>query len=552
MPSTTSVVYCGLPLAWARSMYLSGIGSQRLICPSKNFSSFPTSTILKPFCTRYTYEIGDYDLLGNPCEYRGNVLQFIYCADKITKRTYETDALGRVTKVTDGTDVKHSYKYNYRGFLEEADGERYAYDGNGNITQLGTTVLAYDSKIKDKLISVGGFKVSYVNKSSLNPTGWKDRLYEYEGGRLVKFTIGNDCHEYTYNDQGQRIIKRKHNGETTKYYYAGDKLITEINPTYRLDFLYDENGQLYGLIRDNASKFFYVKDFLSNILGIVNEDGKLVTKYDYTGFGKCKTILSSDNISLQNPFRFKGYYLDSESGMYYCHTRYYVPEWGRWLNADHPDFLKFDNLSNVNLFSYCGNNPVMNVDPSGNFWDYVIDAFFLAWSITDVINNPKDWENWAALGVDLVFAVLPFIPSGGGKVITKADDIVDVAGFVNKYDEVIVLGQTMKTRVIPYADEIGATCYKGLDNFKDIEKSIGTVGASFAGYFHNMGYIALHTFSGARFIDKGFDAARTLKGLKGMNLFLEIMSIVTIYSEKFFAQLLRKKNVFRFFGHWLF
>lgn len=67
-----------------------------------------------------------------------------------------------------------------------------------------------------------------------------------------------------------------------------------------------------------------------------------------------------------------------------------------------------------------------------------------------------------------------------------------------------------------------------------------------------MGYIAKHTFTGAKFIDKGFDASRTLKGLKGMDLFREVMSRVTIHSEKFLAQLLSKKNVFRFFGHWVF
>ena len=66
-----------------------------------------------------------------------------------------------------------------------------------------------------------------------------------------------------------------------------------------------------------------------------------------------------------HPFRFKGYYFDSESGMYYCHTRYYVAEWCRWLNADHPSFLQPDSLQGMNLFVYCGNNPVMYKDPSG-------------------------------------------------------------------------------------------------------------------------------------------------------------------------------------------
>ena len=66
-----------------------------------------------------------------------------------------------------------------------------------------------------------------------------------------------------------------------------------------------------------------------------------------------------------HPFRYKGYYFDSESGMYYCHTRYYVPEWCRWLNADHPSFLQPESLQGMNLFAYCGNNPVMCLDKYG-------------------------------------------------------------------------------------------------------------------------------------------------------------------------------------------
>ena len=196
------------------------------------------------------------------------------------------------------------------------------------------------------------------------------------------------------------------------------------------------------------------------------------------------------------------------------------------------------------------NDPVNLYDPSGHAWETVFDIGFATWSLIDFIKDPT-WANAGWLALDVLALAVPFLP-GGSKVITKADDIVDAVGFVNKYDEVIVLGQSMGKRVIPYADEIGATFYKGLDNFNDLENSIGTVRASLIGYFDNMGYIAKHTFNGAKFVDKGFDASRTLKGLKGMDLFREVMSRVTIHSEKFLAQLLRKKNVFRFFRHWLF
>ena len=85
----------------------------------------------------------------------------------------------------------------------------------------------------------------------------------------------------------------------------------------------------------------------------------------YDAYGKCTVILNTAGIATINPFRFKGYYFDSESGMYYCHTRYYVPEWCRWLNADHPSFLQPESLQGLNLYTYCGNNPVMYKDPSG-------------------------------------------------------------------------------------------------------------------------------------------------------------------------------------------
>ena len=55
--------------------------------------------------------------------------------------------------------------------------------------------------------------------------------------------------------------------------------------------------------------------------------------------------------------------------MYYCHTRYYVPEWCRWLNADHPSFLQPDSLQGLNLYTYCGNNPIRRVDSKGTYWN---------------------------------------------------------------------------------------------------------------------------------------------------------------------------------------
>ncbi len=114
-----------------------------------------------------------------------------------------------------------------------------------------------------------------------------------------------------------------------------------------------------------GEKYFYIKDITGTIYGIVDESGMLVGKYEYSAYGKCTILLDTDKIATINPFRFKCYYYDRESGMYYCQTRYFVPEWGRWLNADNVGFLQFDNINGMNLFAYCNNNPVMYADPSG-------------------------------------------------------------------------------------------------------------------------------------------------------------------------------------------
>ena len=73
-------------------------------------------------------------------------------------------------------------------------------------------------------------------------------------------------------------------------------------------------------------------------------------------------------VGVKNPIRYRGYYYDVETGLYYLQSRYYDPQTGRFINADDTDYLGADgSFASYNLFAYCSNNPVMNVDPSGCF-----------------------------------------------------------------------------------------------------------------------------------------------------------------------------------------
>ncbi len=80
-------------------------------------------------------------------------------------------------------------------------------------------------------------------------------------------------------------------------------------------------------------------------------------------------------LGIQNPFRYRGYVYDQETGLYYLQTRYYDPELGRFISADDLSYLGAGGeLPGCNLFAYCGNNPVSRADSDSGFWNTIIGA----------------------------------------------------------------------------------------------------------------------------------------------------------------------------------
>src|SRR5690554_1668106 len=133
---------------------------------------------------------------------------------------------------------------------------------------------------------------------------------------------------------------------------------------------------------------------------MIDKDGRIVVKYAYDAFGNILQISGDEFIGKANPFRYKGYYYDDETGLYLLTTRYYNPEWGRFLSADDVSYLDPGSVNGLNLYAYCLNNPVMRVDPTGCFWDTILDIGFTIWSLVDFIKNPT-WENAGWLALDL-------------------------------------------------------------------------------------------------------------------------------------------------------
>ena len=103
--------------------------------------------------------------------------------------------------------------------------------------------------------------------------------------------------------------------------------------------------------------------------------GNIVVKYTYDAWGNHKVLNASgvENTSVYfigniNPIRYRGYYYDVETGLYYLQSRYYDPQTGRFINIDDISYLDPENINGLNLFAYCSDNPVMRVDPNGTEW----------------------------------------------------------------------------------------------------------------------------------------------------------------------------------------
>ena len=127
--------------------------------------------------------------------------------------------------------------------------------------------------------------------------------------------------------------------------------------------------------------YLFAKNIQGDILYIYNTSGTRLVTYTYDSWGNVTTSYSNGGASTAaryNPFRYRGYYYDTETGFYYLNSRYYDPAVGRFLNAD--GYINGNgDLIGYNMFAYCGNNPVIGYDPLGEWnWGKIAGGAFFA------------------------------------------------------------------------------------------------------------------------------------------------------------------------------
>ena len=156
-----------------------------------------------------------------------------------------------------------------------------------------------------------------------------------------------------------------------------------------MHFLYDEDGALVGF-NNETKTYIYTRNAQGDIISITDtSNGNTVAQYTYDSWGNVLTATGA--MAEVNPFRYRGYYYDSETGLYALQSRYYDPQTGRFLNLDELEVLTATpkDLTDKNLYAYCDNNPIVRGDKDGEFWNFIIGAVVgaVAGAVTQVISN---------------------------------------------------------------------------------------------------------------------------------------------------------------------
>ena len=281
--------------------------------------------------------------------------------------TYQYDGFGRLISETNtalGINRTYFYKENSIisgpvGRMTKFGNEELIYDDRGRLIEFGDNSYGYDE---------------YGNRVSKNAES-----YQWTRGRLLS-CLGSSRYYYDY--QGIRLSRLDKDGLTHTYYYNGNNLVGEDvyngNTLVRkLRFFYDKDGlcSFRTIIGDQTKNYIYIRNSFNDIVGI-SEGITLKALYIYDAWGNHKVFNPDGTINTNpsfvgniNPFRYRSYYYDSDTNLYYLKSRYYDPEIGQFVSPDDMEYLSMEEIAGINLYAYCHNNPVMNYDHNGHSWE---------------------------------------------------------------------------------------------------------------------------------------------------------------------------------------
>lgn len=305
------------------------------------------------------------DILSSTVSFDENTNSFIKSYDSL-ELEYKTvyDDNGNII-----SDEINDYIYNESGELVRSSGvtdSSFTYDSRGNLLSKTcdnvTTVFSYDNK-DNLLISVDDRLIQYNENGNIVLNG--DTKYAWTRNNLLKYISNADdgSFSYKYDSNGDRVCKDI-NGVNTYFNVVNGKILEQHDKYNTMYFQYYEDT-LVGFILNNV-QYYYITNLNGDIVAIADSNGNLVAKYSYDVWGKVLDVKpAQDNneeqltVAQLNPFRYRGYYYDTESGLYYCNSRYYSPELCRFISPVDINSIEPSSKYTLNAYVYCYNRPTV-------------------------------------------------------------------------------------------------------------------------------------------------------------------------------------------------
>ncbi len=381
--------------------------------------------------------------------------------------TYQYDELNQLIRENNQVLNKTvTYDYDLGGNLVSVKEYGYttaaAITGNPTKTETGT----YDTVWKDKLLSWGGTSMTYDAIGNMLTKGAVK--YTWTQGRKLSAVDNGKKIQYFYDHTGNRT-KKVVDGVTTQFRMAGDLLVSERTGTEKnLWYRYDSAGNVIAVTYDSVF-YTYVRNVQNDIIAMIDSKGNEVVRYTYDSWGKVEDITGdmAETLGKRNPFRYRGYYYDTETGMYYLKNRYYDPELRRFISEDNV-MGQVGNIHGHNMFNYAFNNPVSFDDITGN-WPRISSVFkgiAIAAAVVAVtavcvaaaaVAMPAIIGGSAALGCSTVAAASFGVAATAGKVALAVTGITATAKTAEKIYDSMPRNHT----VYGLVDSRGSTQYVG-------------------------------------------------------------------------------------------
>ena len=353
----------------------------------------------------------------------GNISRIVTAGTSVPKaaqlKEYTYDAQGQLVSEKNGSGTTFGYAYDTAGNIRSItkDGtvtKSFGYTNPSwpdlltSVTANGTTKdVLYEGQSQTSDLPTSGNPVTYYNG--------KDYTFTWTKGRqLASATVDGKQVSYTYDMSGVRNSKTV-NGTTYNYTTLSGKVMRQQWGSKSLEFVYDDGNQPFAMIYNDGSTstlYYYVLNAQGDVIALLNANGTLAASYNYGAWGNYsvhgadgKKSTDATFIGHINPLRYRGYYYDRETRLYYLQSRYYDFANCRFINADTFATTDANGFLSANMFAYCENNPIGNSDPDGYFAAALAGGGHLSGIL--VAGGANFWNpvGWIVVGITVAVAV---------------------------------------------------------------------------------------------------------------------------------------------------